>query len=162
MIVGANAVMAFAGPRHAADLDVVVHLPFAQRGRLVRLLRKSRCEALQERVDDWGQRVAFLEPGGVPVEAFFTLSHEVYDREFARSVPIDVGGNKVPFISPEELVPRRLENSRLRRGPDFDDAESVLQVPGANFGQDYVRRHCGVYRGCALFQEPLGASASHS
>lgn len=158
MVVGAHAVMAHGAPRHSADLDLVVHLPFERRHGLVRHLRRSRCHGFEDRADEWGQRVACLDSSGVPLEVFFTPPDPVFDREYARRVTVSVEGRPVPFISPEDLVLRKLVNCRLRRGPDFDDAVSVLQVQGARFDQAYVQGHCRVYRVCALFEEALRAS----
>ncbi len=67
----------------------------------------------------------------------------------------DLDGARVPFLSPEDLVLRKLVNTRLRRGYDYDDAVSVLIVQADSFDHAYLRAHCALYRVCELFEKAL-------
>ncbi|MHB8586999.1 MAG: hypothetical protein ACYDDF_14310 [Thermoplasmatota archaeon] len=89
------------------------------------------------------------------MELFFTPPRALYDEEFRRRVSIAFRDAQIPFISPEDLVLRKLVNTRLRRGLDFQDAVSVLAVQGVTFDEAYVRNRCQNYRVCELFDDAL-------
>jgi hypothetical protein len=158
MVVGAHAVMVLGAPRFSADIDVVVHIEFDEHPRVVDHLTKNGYQGFSTREDEWGRRAVGSDASGMEIEVFFTPRNDVYDREFDRAVTVDVQGIQLRVISPEDLVLRKLVNCRLRRGPDFDDAVSVLRTQGSSFDYTYIRRHCAVYRVCALFDAAVHAS----
>lgn len=148
MVVGAFAVMAHGRPRTTADIDISVHLRFEKRERLRDLL-EGLGEGLEERVaPEWGKRVVVTHPSGLDIEVFFTAGHPFYAREFERKVKKPFRGRPVPFISPEDLILRKLVNTRKRRGPDWEDAVSVARVMGSQLDLAYLRENCAVHRVC--------------
>lgn len=155
MIVGAHAVMVHGFPRFTADLDVVVHMPVERSGEVRSVLEAAGCSRTEDRRDEFGERVATITPEGPLLEVFFTPPNPVYDREYERRVGVLVGGRKVWFLSPEDLVLRKLVNSRLRRANDLDDAVSVVATQGAKLDLSYIRKHCGTYRVCEVFEQAL-------
>lgn len=155
MVVGAVAVAAHGVPRASVDVDFVVHLPFEERARVETALRALGASEIDELRDEFGRRLAFEGAPGLDVEVFFTPRNVVYDREFARRKVIPVRDEPVPFISPEDLVLRKLANCRLRRGHDFDDAKGILFVQGERFDHAYLRAHCALARVCDLFERAL-------
>lgn len=156
MVVGAFAAMAYGHPRTTTDIDVVLHLPFAERGSVVPLAEELGDGPLEERQDpQWGQRLVALLPSGVELELFFTKGHPCYAREFERRVLITFRGEQIPFLSPEDLILRKLVNSKLRTKHDIDDAVNVARVQGDRLDLGYLREHCGVQRVCGLLEEVL-------
>ncbi|MEA3199087.1 MAG: hypothetical protein QOE90_515 [Thermoplasmata archaeon] len=160
MIVGAFAVMAHGLPRTSGDLDIVVHLPFEHRDRVRAILEKLGGTGIEERRDEWGKRIVADTPSGLEVEVFFTPPNVVYDREYARRRAVPVTGRAIPFISPEDLVLRKLVNTRLRRGLDYDDAVGVLRVQGEAIDLAYLRAHCVLYRVCDLLERAIQDAAA--
>lgn len=148
MVVGAHAVMVHGLPRFTADLDVVVHLPFEHNANVRRLLEEHGIGEIEERRDEFGQRLACVTPEGPPLEVFFTPPNPLYDREYERRVSLQVQGSKILFLSAEDLVLRKLVNARLRRGNDFDDAVSVAAMQGKRLDVAYLREHCRAHRVC--------------
>ena len=147
MVVGAWAVAVHGLARTSGDIDLVVHLPFDTRARVVDVLRQHGIVAVEERVDpQWGKRIAADLPSGLTLEVFFTPHSVVHDREFERRTTIKVQGEAIPFTSAEDLVLRKLVNIRLRRGQDYDDAVGVIARQGAALDLEYVRAHAGFYR----------------
>lgn len=147
MLVGAYAVAAHGLPRASGDIDLVVHLPFSERGRVRTILEGERLADIHERVDEvWGKRVAADLPSGLTLEVFFTPPHPVHDREYARRVIVKLRGEEIPVISPEDLILRKLVNIRYRRGLDYDDALGVLARQGNRIDLAYLRAHAGFYR----------------
>jgi hypothetical protein len=156
MLVGAFAVMVHGMPRFSADLDFAVRVPFDERARVVALLGAHGASRFEERVDpQWGRRVACMTREGIVLETFFVAEGPVTDREFSRCVRRHVGGADVRIVSAEDLVLRKLVNTRIRRGADFDDALGVLVRMWDAFDRSYVREHCGPYRVCDVFERAL-------
>lgn len=120
-----------------------------QRERLRPLLDDLGEGPVEERQDpEWGKRLVTVHPSGLDIEVFFTAGHPLYDREFERRVEIPLEGQPVPFISPEDLVLRKLVNTRKRRGQDWEDARSIARVQGPNLDLAYLREHCAPHRVC--------------
>lgn len=147
MVVGAWAVAVHGLVRTSGDIDLVVHLPFETRGRLVEILASHGIKETEERIDpQWEKRIAADLPSGMMLEVFFTPRPPVHDREFDRRQVIEVKGEPIPFTSAEDLVLRKLVNIRLRRGQDYDDAVGVIARQGAKLDLAYIRAHAGSYR----------------
>jgi hypothetical protein len=155
MVVGAFAVMVHGLPRTTGDIDVVVHLPFSERARVVPVLDTLGMTDLEERRDEFGQRLAGIIEPGLLVEVFFTPRTIVYDREYDRRVTQEFEGELIPFLSPEDLVLRKLVNTRLRRGPDYRDVVGILAVQGDAVDLAYLRAHAGFYRVGDLLERAL-------
>ncbi len=156
MVVGAFAAMAYGHPRTTTDIYVVLHLPFAERGSIVPLAEELGSGPVEERQDpQWGQRLVTLLPSGVELELFFTKGHPYYAREFERRVLITFRGEQIPFLSPEDLILRKLVNSTLRTKHNIDDAVNVARVQADRLDAGYLREHCGVHRVCDLLEDIL-------
>lgn len=155
MIVGALAVAAHGAPRASNDLDFVVHLPTTEKERIATTLRAIGHAEIDERRDEFGFRLVVRAGRDLLVEVFMTPPLEPYAREFSRRAFIEFHGVLLPFISPEDLVLRKLVNTRIRRGMDYDDIVSVLAVQGDRFDHAYVRGRCAIYRVCDLFERAV-------
>lgn len=156
MVVGAFAVSVHGLARTSSDIDFVVHLSFDEREKVARILRAHGLEEIEERVDpQWGKRLAADLPSGLVLEIFLTPRNAVHDREYDRRVPIEVRGEPVPFTSAEDLVLRKLVNTRIRRGLDYDDAVGIIATQGARLDLGYLRKHCAVHRVCDLLERAV-------
>ena len=160
MVVGAHALVVHGTPRFSADIDVAVHLPVEQRKAVRDALKPAGYRGFEWVADEWGKRWRCLGPEDLPVELFFAAETELHRREFERRVVLEVLGRKMPFVSPEDLVLRKLVNCRMRRYQDFDDAVGVVRVQGRRLDGGYLRRHCGVHRVCALLDQALAAASA--
>lgn len=149
MVVGAFAVMAHGRPRTTADIDISVHLPFEDRDEVYALLLDLGEGEIEERVAaEWGKRLVTTHPDGLDIEVFFTAGHPLSQREFERKQMKAFRGQEIPFISPEDLILRKLVNMRKRRGQDWEDAVSVARVLGPQLDISSLRGHCAVHRVC--------------
>lgn len=155
MIVGALAASVHGEPRATKDVDIVVQLPFEERDRVAALF-EARDWPYEEKVDpQWGKRLMADHPSGMDLEIFFAPDHPLHRREFDRRTWIEFHGEELPFLSPEDLVLRKLVNTRLRRGQDYDDVLGVVATQGDSFDVDYVRDHCAAHRVCDRFEQAL-------
>ncbi len=154
MVVGGFAVMAHGRPRATEDIDISIHLPFQDRDQVRPILEELGDGPIEERQDpQWGKRLATLLPSGLDLEVFFTHGHPLYRREFERRIDVELEGQQVPFISPEDLILRKLVNTRKRRGDDLEDAFAVAKVQGENLDLAYLREHCAPHRVCHRVEE---------
>jgi hypothetical protein len=153
MVVGAYAVFVHGQPRQSLDVDIVIPLPPAEREKVRASLEGSELRSFFWAEDPlWGRRFRCFDRDGVLVELFFTGVTELHKREYERRVQRTIDGERFWFISPEDLVLRKLVNTRLRKKMDYSDAVSILELQ-SDFDSDYIRKHCAVYRVCGLFEE---------
>lgn len=149
MVVGALAVSVHGQPRTTHDIDIALHHPFSRRDEVRPVLEELGDGPIEERQDpEWGKRLVTTLPSGMELEVFFIHGHQLYQREYDRRAEIEVEGRLVPFISPEDLILRKLVNTRKRRGKDLEDAISVAQVQGEHLDVAYLREHCAPHRVC--------------
>lgn len=155
MVVGAFAVMAYGFSRFSDDIDFAVDLRFDDRDEIGQIFEDAGWP-YEKKVDPvWGKRLMADHTTGMKIEVFFLPDHPLHQRELQRRRIVEYHGKEIPFISPEDLVLRKLVNTKHRRGHDFDDALSVIAVQGEDFDIDYVRDHCATHRVCDRFEQAL-------
>ncbi len=156
MVVGAFAAAAYGEPRFSQDLDIVIHLPFADSERVQAVMEAAGCNEFQERRDpQWGHRLVAMTPEEIPIEFFFTPDHPLFNREFDRRRLVDVGEGSAWFASAEDMILRKLVNTKLRRKHDLRDAVAMLAVQGNGIDLAYLRAHCRPQRVCALLEAAI-------
>lgn len=155
MIVGAVAAAAYGEGRTTKDIDIVVKVPFEDRER-VGVIFDEKGWPREDKVDPiWGKRIMAYHPSRLKVEIFFAPRHPLHEREFDRRVEHEIEGEVLPFLSPEDVILRKLDNTKHRRAQDYDDVMMVIAVQGDDLDLDYIREHCGVHRVCKLFERAL-------
>lgn len=138
-LFGAQAVLAYGRPRLTADLDVTVDVRLESWQELEVLLLEA---GFSPRVDDlqtFVERTRVLplvdDLSGIPVDLVLAgpvgLEQEFLDR--ARRV--DLGGVRVPLISPEDLVVTKILAGRSK---DLEDVKGILREQGARLELDRV------------------------
>lgn len=160
MVVGSMAVSAHGLPRSSNDVDFVIHLPFSEHARVRAVLERFGHVDIETRKDEFGQRLVVEPTPGIMLELFFTPRNVVYDREYDRRVVIPFRGLDLPFISPEDLALRKLVNTRLRRGLDYDDVVGLLAVQRDAIDLAYLRAHAAFYRVGELLERAIADAAA--
>lgn len=156
MIVGGFAVGLHGHERPTKDIDIVLQLPFTERDQVKDLIDSLGITDPVEQVDpQWGKRLSTELPSGLKLEVFFAPDHPWYKEEFARAHKIELAGRDIPVLSPENLILRKLVNTRLRRGQDMIDAVAVAKVQGDQLDIDYLRANCAIHRVCAKLEQAL-------
>lgn len=137
-VFGAQAALVWGRPRLTTDVDVTVECTVPTRDLVAALeergfsLRVDGTEAFIEatRVVPFEHRVSGLGLdlvlGGPGLEQLF-LDH---------TVPVDVAGTTVPFISPEDLIVTKLLAGREK---DIDDVRGVLAERGSALDVSRIR-----------------------
>lgn len=154
MVVGAYAAAVHGEPRMTKDIDIVLQVPFEERDGVTALFRDDI--RWEDKVDPiWGRRTMGYDPSEYKIELFYAPNHPLHDREFERRVFVEFEGRRLPFISPEDLILRKLVNTKHRRAQDYDDVLTVILAQGDDLDHAYIREHCGVHRVCKLFERAL-------
>lgn len=137
-VFGAQAVDVWGRPRLSADVDVTLELA----GEIPALLEALRTRGFASRIsldDDFIRRtrvVPLVHSGtGMPLDV--VLAGPGIEEEFlARAIPVDVGGAKIPFISPEDLLVTKVLAGRPK---DLEDIRGILRERGRELDLARVR-----------------------
>lgn len=125
-LFGAQAVIIWGRPRLTADVDVTLALDPSEVDRILDPLTRAGFDPRPENPRGFVLRTRILpvihEPTGMPVD--LVLAGPGLEMEFLENArEIDVGGRKIPVISPEDLVTAKILAGRVK---DMEDAESVV------------------------------------
>jgi hypothetical protein len=126
-VFGAQAVLAYGRPRLTSDVDVLIDPGRATGVRIARELADADF-ALRFELSPTSLRTARLLPlvftrTGTPVDAVLGGSG-LHDEFLSRARRLDLGGVKVPVVSPEDLVVQKILAGRRK---DLDDVRGVLE-----------------------------------
>lgn len=145
-ITGGMAVLAWGRLRFTADVDILVELKPKDIGALESALRSLGGygyidkDAIQEALSLQGEFNFIDGNTGVKVD-FWILKRDSFDLlKLKRKVVKEVLGQRVYFISPEDLVLNKLvwyRDSGSSR--HLEDAESVIKISGSGLDYKYLK-----------------------
>ena len=149
MLVGGLATFAWGEPRTTRDFDVAVLL----RGRSAETVRAAiagvGADVSGPFSTDFGPRFIVPFKQGIPVDVFLAGDEET--EAFRRARRVEVAGKAFRFVSPEDLVLRKVRNAQRfpdERSQDLADAAGVLFKQWASFDRDYCERECARFDVC--------------
>ncbi len=140
-ISGAMAMAVHGFIRATRDIDILVVVPGVRLPEVFAVVRRFGFEgedreliaALRER------SVAALRSGPAAVE-ILAPSLPYHRQVLLRAVPLDLGGTKVPFVAPEDLVVLKI---LWLRDKDRADVRALLAARRGRFDHAYVRTTLG-------------------
>ena len=150
-VFGAQAALVWGRPRLTTDVDVTVKCS-ASTDDLVRTLDSHGFSLRIDATDAFIRttRVVPLEHGASGLALDVVLAGPgLEDLFLERTVPIDVAGTVVPFISPEDLIVTKLLAGREK---DIEDVRGVLSERGGTLDVGRIRTTLG------LLEDALGQS----
>jgi hypothetical protein len=128
-LLGAQAVIYWGRPRLSADVDVSVFFPRERAGELMAALAKEGLRPLVDDVDEFVARTRVLPVGhqgtGLPADVIFA-GPGLEDEFRERVIRVEIGGETIPIISPEELLVTKILAGRPK---DVEDALSLPRTP---------------------------------
>jgi predicted nucleotidyltransferase len=138
-VFGAQAVLAYGRPRLTSDVDVLIDPGRATGVGIARELADADFE-LRFALSRASLRTARLLPlvfakTGTPVDAVLAATG-LHDDFLARARRLDLGGVKVPVVSPEDLVVQKILAGRRK---DLDDVRGVLDRQRAHLDAARIR-----------------------
>lgn len=146
-ITGGMAVLAWGRPRFTADIDILVELE----GKNVNHLEKALLslgeagyvdrDAIEEALSREGEFNFIDGITGVKVD-FWILKKSSFDvLRMKRKVEQNILGQRVYFISPEDLILNKLDWYQASQSSrHLEDAESVLKISGDMLDFEYLKQ----------------------
>lgn len=139
MVIGGQAVLLYGEPRLTRDIDVTLGVSTERLDSVLDVLGEIPLKALPPDLEGFVTRTMVLpavhEPSGVRVDMVFSFT-PFEQGAIARARPVRLGGQDVPFASPEDLVIHKIFAGRAR---DLEDVAAVLRnQPGLDL--TYIRR----------------------
>jgi hypothetical protein len=129
-LFGAQAVIYWGRPRLSADVDITVRLSVEEARGLAAALLEEGFYPMVEDVEEFVERTRVLplehHPTGLPVDVVFG-GPGLEDEFLERAVLVEIGGEQVQVISPEDLVVAKILSGRPK---DIEDVRGVLAVRG--------------------------------
>lgn len=146
-VTGGLAVAVWGRPRFTADIDLVIELKPQNTQKLIHALQTLSGKSylsrlnLQEALKTWGEFNYIHGETGIKVD-FWILKNESFDRSrLKRRIAKDVLGEKIYFISPEDLILAKLlwyqESPSSRQ---LEDAASILKISYARLDFGYLQK----------------------
>lgn len=146
-ITGGLARAVWGTPRSTSDIDVVVKILESQVDLLAKALRKiSKLgyideDTAREAIRDKGE-FNFIDPdSGLKVDFWVAKNNEKSLSEFSRKVLKNIGGTKIYFISPEDLILNKLEwHKQGGSHVQLEDVRSVLKSSEKRLDMGYLKK----------------------
>jgi len=142
-VFGAQAAIVYGSPRMTMDVDVTIELPTAKVRPLVEALLRSGFASRAQDLDAFFERSRVVPLVHIPTKMPLDLvvARDSLEMVFLeRAKLVDVGGLKVPMITPEDLVIAKLFAGRPR---DLEDVRAVLGALSLAMDLRYVRTILG-------------------
>ncbi len=147
-VTGGMAVFVWGRPRFTADIDIVVQLKERDIAGLLEVLRGL---TKINYIDESALRRGLLQGGGFNfidgvsgIKADFLLpppEDKNAELEFKRRVVKDIGGEKVYFISPEDLILRKaIWYRESESSKQLEDIKSIFKNSGKNLDRVYLKK----------------------
>jgi len=148
LVTGGFAVSVWGRPRATFDIDIIVYIFESGIDALLRDLKKIGKSIY---IDEETARVAardgrggfnLIDSGtGLKVDFFSAGSHEFMRAQLKRRKEKVIDGQKVSFISPEDLILNKLKwykesNSSLQ----LDDVKSIFKISGEKLDKKYLEK----------------------
>ncbi len=144
-VTGGFAIVIWGKPRYTADIDVIIELadsnikPLAQKLLAIDKDVYADEDMMKEALQYHGE-FNFVHPQtGLKVD-FFVQEKNPYNKlKMQRVVFRDIEGQKIPFISPEDLIISKLMWSRGNNSQkQFEDIKSIIRNPNIRLDMEYL------------------------
>jgi hypothetical protein len=140
MVIGGQAVLLHGEPRLTQDIDITLGVPPSRLPDVLEACGATRIEPLPKDPRAFVQETFVLpaedRTSGVRIDLIFSTTH--YEAEaIARAERVPLGGQHVPFATPEDLILHKLFAGRPR---DLEDVRGVVRRKGDLIDWDYMTR----------------------
>lgn len=146
VVVGGIAVLIWGRPRFTADIDIIVKLqPYKIDDLEKALLELGRAgyidkEAMKQALERCGEFNFIDGETGVKVDFWIKEEDRLGPPEFKRKKIKIIKGQRVCFISPEDLILSKLEwHQKSQSSRHLEDVESILKISGEKLDMKYLK-----------------------
>jgi hypothetical protein len=131
MIVGGYAVAAHGHPRFTKDLDVWVWIDQQNANRLVAALNDFGFGSVGLTADDFLEEGMVVQLGYQPkrIDIITQVDGVEFGPCWEHHIEVEIGGQRVPFISVEDLLTNKKASGRPQ---DLADAAAIEQISDAD------------------------------
>lgn len=158
-VTGGAAVVAWGRPRFTADVDVIVELKKNQTKKLVDILIKEGYideDAVKEALEYQSEFNFIDEATGIKVD-FWILKDDAFNKSrLKRKVAQDIFGQKIYFISAEDLILIKLfwfEESKSTR--HLEDIQSIISIKKNELDFNYLKSWAKKQKTLGLLEEMI-------
>lgn len=144
-ITGGFAVSVWGRPRATFDIDIVVNLIEPEVPKLIEMLRSiSEFGYIDENTAKEAIKTSgefnFIDPNtGVKADFWVAKNDEVAKEEYRRIKKKEISGQKICFISPEDLILSKLRWYKINPSSrHLEDVESILKISGNALDKKYL------------------------
>lgn len=147
VVTGGMAVYVWGRPRFTADVDIVIELKSEDIRTLEKALRELSDAGY---IDREMMKKAFVRHGefnfidgntGVKIDFWVAKEDELAKLEFKRKIPKTIKNRVVYFISPEDLILRKLEWYQKGESlKQLEDIESIIKISGKELDMEYLKK----------------------
>lgn len=147
IITGGIAVLIWGRPRFTADIDIVIKLQSEKIDDLEKaLLELSNAgyidkETIKQALERRGEFNFIDGETGVKVDFWIEKGAKLNLLRFKRKKAKIIKGQRVYFISPEDLILSKLEwYQKSQSTRQLEDIESILKISGSKLDRKYLNR----------------------
>ena len=146
-VTGGYAVSILGRPRSTLDIDIIIELHSSDielfRAALKSISKISYIDedAMKEAVQRESEFNFVYPESNLKVDFFVAGSDAFNKQKLARRISLDINGEKVNFVSPEDLILSKLlwyKSSHSNR--QLEDAESVLKIQKDKLDFNYLKK----------------------
>lgn len=140
MIIGGQAVLLHGEPRLTQDIDITLGIDPTGLPLILAVCAALDLQPLPHDPEKFVLQTFVLpaRPRTLGPRVDFIFSNTEYERlAIERAVRVELGGERIPFASAEDLIIHKLFAGRPR---DFEDAASVVRGKGKSLDWKYLMR----------------------
>lgn len=149
MVTGAQAVAIYGRPRPSFDIDVVV------KGKPEYISKSVQYAGynLNSNSSDYKDFLEFESSNGLRIDLWLMPKIKFEEDKFKRRKKFDINGYSVYFISPEDLILKKLWRYRQEKLPkDIDDIRGILEAQHDTLDFSYIDNTAKILRAYGLFK----------
>jgi hypothetical protein len=148
MVTGGIAVLMWGRIRFTADIDIILGLRREDAGVLENALRKLGevgyidQETMLQAIDNIGEFNFIDGESGVKVDFWILKKNDPFDMSrLRRRKGCSIEGQKVYFISPEDLILSKLQwYEKSNSSRHLEDIESIFKISGEKLDKTYLKK----------------------
>ncbi|MBA4336618.1 hypothetical protein C0416_02480 [bacterium] len=144
-VTGGMAVLIWGRPRFTADIDIVIEIgPSDVKGLVKALMDLNKSGYIDEdtanEIVRRGGEFNFIDgTTGIKVDFWVSDNGEFDLSRLKRRVAKEILGQKVYFVSPEDLILSKLKwYKESRSNRHLEDADSILKISGEDLDKNYL------------------------